>query len=76
MLQKGTSEHGSGTQDETAFSLTNVKDPLLCCVLPRMPVLPMLQLFVAVFILAEHNHDHTLERPQKNLKMVDGVDQA
>lgn len=42
------------------LTLTNVKDSLFSCVLPGMPVLPIFQLFISVFILTENNHDHTL----------------
>lgn len=42
------------------LTLTNVKDSLLSCVLPGMPVLPIFQLLISVFILTENNHDHTL----------------
>lgn len=44
------------------LTLTNVEDPLFSCVLPGMPVFPVFQLFVSVFILTENNHDHTLRK--------------
>lgn len=41
--------------------LTNVKDPLLCGVLPRVPVLPVFQLLIPVFVLTEDHHHHALQ---------------
>lgn len=42
--------------------LTNVEDPLLCRVLPRVPVLPVFQLFISVFVFTEDHHHHALQR--------------
>lgn len=47
--------------------LTDVKDPLLRRVLPRVPILPVFQLLVSVFVFAEDHHHHALQRGEPRI---------
>lgn len=47
--------------------LTDVEDPLLCCMLPRVPVLPVFQLFVSVFVFTKDHHHHALQRGEPRI---------
>lgn len=45
--------------------LTNVQDSLLGSMLSGVPVVPVLQLLIATFVLSKHHHHHTLEHKDK-----------
>lgn len=49
---------------------TNIQDSLFGCVLPGVPVFPILQLLISALVFPKDNHDNTLKQKQKYARYI------